>query len=129
MKLVLPLMFVYLFVGVNGFAQTTPKSVPVIVMEDDTDIVNDASLDISHVAVKPFDYEIFPTQVESKLQVVLPATEVFTMRLVDEDGNVLFTHFQIFGENQVNLGHLKAAKYFVELSCPKGKVVQEITKT
>jgi len=129
MKLVLSLMLICLLVQVKGFTQITTKSVPVIIMEEDTDLIDDASEDLSHMMVKPFEYQIFPTEVDSKLQVVLPTTEIFTLRLVDENGNVLFSHYQIFGENQVNLGHLKAAKYFVELSCPKGKVVQEITKT
>ncbi|NND35415.1 MAG: T9SS type A sorting domain-containing protein, partial [Saprospiraceae bacterium] len=62
-------------------------------------------------------------------QVVLPLTENFTFRLVDSAGNVLFSHYQIFGENQVNLSHLKADKYFVEISSDKGKIVEKITKT
>jgi hypothetical protein len=79
--------------------------------------------------IRPFECKIYPVLVESKLQVVLPVTENYTLRLVDSQGKVLFSHYQIFGENQVNLGHLKAAKYFVEISSDKGMIVEKITKT
>jgi len=82
-----------------------------------------------HLKAKPFECKIFPMQVENNLQVILPMSDNFTFRLVDVDGNVLFSHYQIFGENQVNLSHLKANKYFVEISSDKGKIVEEITKT
>lgn len=79
--------------------------------------------------MRPFECRIFPTEVKSHLQVILPMGEEFTLRLVDENGNILFSHHQIFGENQVNLDHLRAAKYFVEISSSHGKIVEEITKT
>ncbi len=79
--------------------------------------------------IKPFQYEIYPSQVDNNLQVILPLTDNFTLRLVDQKGKVLFSHFQIFGENQVNLGHLKADTYLVEISSTKGKIIEEITKT
>lgn len=128
MKIILPLVFYYLSAQISLFSQVTPKT-PVIQIEEDTDAINTITNDLAETSVRPFEYKVFPERVDSKLQIILPTTENFTMRLVDEDGNVLFSHYQIFGENQVNLGHLKAAKYFVELSCPRGKVVQEITKT
>ena len=78
---------------------------------------------------KPFRCQIFPVHVESNLQVILPLQENFTLRLVDEEGNILFSHYQIFGENQVNLSHLKAAKYFVEITSSKGTVIEQIIKT
>lgn len=98
-------------------------------MQEDTDLMINVSADLGQTMIKPFECKVFPREVQSSLQVILPISEVFTLRLVDEKGNVLFVHYQIFGENQVNLGHLKAAKYFVEISSSKGKIVEEITKT
>ncbi|MCB0685670.1 MAG: T9SS type A sorting domain-containing protein [Saprospiraceae bacterium] len=128
MKFIVPLIF---FISCFAPAVMIGQQLPVgtTQIKGDSDLVTDTSTSITHVEVKPFEYQIYPAQVKSKLQIILPASENFTMRLVDEQGNVLLSHFQIFGENQLNLGHLKAAKYFVEISSPKGKVIEEITKT
>lgn len=104
-----------------------PK-IPSLFVQEDASLLTD-TVTRKQANPRPFDYRVFPSEVDSKLQIILPTSENFTMRLVDEDGNVLLSHYQIFGENQLNLGHLKAARYFVELSCPKGKVVEPITKT
>ncbi|MBK8506566.1 MAG: hypothetical protein IPL46_32840 [Saprospiraceae bacterium] len=107
----------------NNHAQTTTKEFPDQTQED-TDLIINISADLSNTMIKPFECQIFPREVQSSLQVILPISDVFTLRLVDEKGNVLFAHYQIFGENQVNLSHLKAAKYFVEISSSKGKIVR-----
>ena len=112
----------------NNQAQTTTKESPERIQKD-TDLMINTSADLSNTLIRPFECRIFPREVQSSLQVILPISEIFTLRLVDEKGNVLFAHYQIFGENQVNLSHLKAAKYFVEISSSKGKIIEEITKT
>lgn len=127
MRLLISLLFLAFFTQIRLVAQVLPK-MPSIFIQEDQPVLNDTIL-VKEARIKPFEYQVYPVEVDSKLQIILPTSENFTMRLVDESGNVLLSHYQIFGENQLNLGHLKAAKYFVELSCPKGKVVEEITKT
>lgn len=125
------LLITFMIIGlgeVSGQAQTT-KTQSENQIEEDSDLLINVVADLAQTTIKPFECKIFPRQVKSSLQVILPMSEVFTLRLVDETGNLLLAHYEIFGENQVNLSHLKAAKYFVEISSKKGKIVEEILKT
>ena len=125
-RLLTTLMIIGL-IHVKNQAQTTTSKTQE--RQENKELVIHGTSDLTNAMIKPFECQIFPREVQSSLQVILPISEVFTLRLVDEKGTVLFAHYQIFGENQVNLGHLKAAKYFVEISSSKGKIIEEITKT
>lgn len=123
----------FLIIGFSLNAQVYPSLVSICELERSISSSVEALSQIEELrprrVVRPFECRIYPVLVESNLQVVLPITENYTLRLVDSDGKVLFSHYQIFGENQVNLGHLKADKYFVEISSDKGMIVEKITKT
>jgi hypothetical protein len=128
-KFLLPLILLPVLLSeISLWSQSTPDTMKSDLQEkgDTLASTNDSVLT---PVMKPFECRIFPTEVKSHLQVILPMGEDFTLRLVDENGNILFSHYQIFGENQVNLDHLRAAKYFVEISSSRGKIVEEITKT
>jgi hypothetical protein len=113
------LLFTLLFFSAILLAQQQEDT-----FEDSTAITGQFEKDL-----KPFKCSIFPKEVKSYLQVVLPMDQNFSLRLIDSNGQILFHHLQIFGENQVNLGHLKADKYFLEISSPMGQIREEITKT
>ncbi len=125
-KFLIPLILLPVLVS-EIWSQSTPDTMKADLQEkgDTLASTNDSITSV----MKPFECRIFPTEVKSHLQVILPMGEDFTLRLVDENGNILFSHYQIFGENQVNLDHLRAAKYFVEISSSRGKIIEEITKT
>lgn len=123
------LMIAYLGEAQNTSSLTTLEKVHQVLLDDHPTFDNLPMERPAIRTIKPFKCKIFPAQVKSSLQVHLPLTDNFTLRLVDASGNILFTHMQIFGENHVNLGHLKADRYYVEITSDKGKIVEEIVKT
>ncbi len=128
-RLLILFVFVWTVTCSSIWAQTDPD---LETLPNQIEVIDSSGYQITIAQTahtKPFRCQIFPVHVESNLQVILPLQENFTLRLVDEEGNILFSHYQIFGENQVNLSHLKAAKYFVEITSSKGTVIEQIIKT
>ncbi len=98
------------------------------------DIETIAEEDLSHAfmdgeeRVALFDYTITPMYFTDKLQLSLPADESFTMKIQDENGEVVMTHPSIFGINQLNLSHLAPGVYHVTLKSYMGKTEDTIIK-
>lgn len=75
-----------------------------------------------------FDYAISPMYFTDKLLLSLPAAENFQMEIKDEQGLIVMTHNQMFGENQLNLSHLVPGVYIIKLSCAMGMVEDTVIK-
>ena len=75
-----------------------------------------------------FDYSIEPMYFTQHLQLSLPNEENFVMEIKDEEGQVVMSHQQMYGDNQLNLSHLAPGVYVVKLTCAMGIAEDTVIK-
>lgn len=105
--------------GVMGSRDVAMKTI------DDADPL---MLDIFDDSSAPFQYQIFPQRTSDYLQLDLPEDDDFVLRVFDRRGNVMISHDQLYGYNQLNIKHLPSGIYRVRVTSSAGVVEEWIAK-
>lgn len=96
------------------------------------DVVNEVDLSSAFLdgeeKVALFDYSITPMYFTENVQLSLPSEENFLMEIKNEEGQVVMSHKQMFGDNQLNLSHLAPGVYIVKLTCAMGIAEDTVIK-